>query len=62
MVRMLQARLNDDTVGIDKTRPAAANLPPAVRREIETLESTQDEIRESLAKIVERLEFPEGSQ
>jgi hypothetical protein len=59
MVRMLQARLNDDTVGVDKTRPAASNLPPAVRREIEALEATQDEVRESLAKITERLEFPE---
>ncbi len=62
MVRMLQARLNDDTVGVDKSRPAASTLPPAFRREVETLESTQDEIRDSLAKIVERLEFPEGSQ
>jgi hypothetical protein len=58
MVRMLQARLNDDTVGVDKTRPAASALPPAFRRDVETLESTQDEIRDSLAKIAERLEFP----
>ena len=55
------ARLNDDTVGIDKTRPAATNLPPAVRREVETLEVTQDEIRDSLAKISERLPFPEDN-
>ncbi len=26
MVRMIQARLNDDTVGVDKTRPAGRNL------------------------------------
>ena len=33
MVRMLQSRLNDDTVGVDKTRPAAAPcLPPSVAR------------------------------
>jgi hypothetical protein len=61
MVRMLQARLNDDTVGVDKTRPGATSLPPAFRREVETLEATQDEIRESLAKIAERLEFPEDN-
>ena len=59
MVRMLQARLNDDTVGVDKSRPAASTLPPALKREVETLEATQDEIRDSLAKIAERLEFPE---
>jgi hypothetical protein len=64
MVRMLQARLNDDTVGVDKVRPAATNLPPAVRRDIEALEATQDEVRESLARINARLPFPEedGSQ
>jgi hypothetical protein len=61
MVRMIQARLNDDTAGVDKTRPAASTLPPAVRREVEVLEVTQDEIRESLAKIAERLPFPEDN-
>jgi len=61
MVRMLQARLNDDTVGVDKTRPAESTLPPAIRQEVETLEATQDEIRESLAKIAERLPFPEDN-
>ncbi len=62
MVRMIQARLNDDTVGVDKTRPLASTLPPALRREVETLEATQDEIRDSLAKIGERLPFPEENQ
>jgi hypothetical protein len=62
MVRMLQSRLNDDTVGVDKTRPAPPTLPPAVRREVETLEATQEEIRDSLAKIAERLPNPEGNQ
>jgi hypothetical protein len=61
MVRMLQARLNDDTVGVDKTRPAEPSLPPAFRREVETLEATQDEIRDSLARIAERLPFPEDN-
>ena len=60
MVRMIQARLNDDTVGVDKTRPAAATLPPPLRQEVETLEATQDEIRDSLAKIGERLPFPDS--
>ena len=58
MVRMIQARLNDDTAGVDKTRAAAP--APAVRHDIETLESTQDEIRDSLAKIAEKLPFPLG--
>jgi hypothetical protein len=62
MIRMLQARLNDDTVGVDKSRPAPPTLPPTIRREVETLEATQEEIRDSLAKIAERLEFPEGNQ
>jgi hypothetical protein len=62
MVRMIQFRLNDDTVGVDKSRPAATNLPPAVRHEVETLEATQDEIRDSLAKIGERLPLPDGLQ
>jgi hypothetical protein len=62
MVRMLQFRLNDDTVGVDKVRPSAPSLPPAIRREVETLESTQDEIRDSLAKIAEKLVFPETNE
>jgi hypothetical protein len=63
MVRMLQARLIDDTVVVDKTRGAAPTPPPAVRREVETLEATQDEIRDALAKIAERLPIPEpGAQ
>ena len=61
LVRMLQARLNDETVGVDKTRPAVETLPPALRKEVETLEATQDEIRDSLAKIAERLPFPEDN-
>jgi len=58
MIRLLQTRLNDDTVGLDKTRPGAADLPPALRREVEALEATQEEVRESLSKIAERLEQP----
>jgi hypothetical protein len=58
MIRMLQSRLNDDTVGVDKTRPKPSDLPPALRREIEALESSQEEIRDSLSKIAERIEQP----
>ena len=58
MVRLLQSRLNDDTAVVDKTRPAAP-LPPAVRTEVETLEVTQDEIRDALAKIGEKLPVPD---
>jgi hypothetical protein len=61
-VRMIQGRLNDDTVGVDKTRAAAPASAPTVRNEVETLESTQDEIRDSLAKIAERLPSPDGNQ
>jgi hypothetical protein len=63
MVRLLQSRLNDDTVVVDKTRPAAAPaLPPALRQELETLEATQDEIRDSLVKIGERLPVPDENR
>jgi hypothetical protein len=58
MVRMLQARLNDDTSGLDKNRPGAPALPPQLRRELESLEAGQDEIRDALAKIAERLPQP----
>jgi hypothetical protein len=61
MIRMIQSRLNDDTVVVDKTRPAAPALSPELRREVESLETTQDEIRDSLEKIGERLPFPEGN-
>jgi hypothetical protein len=58
MIRLLQSRLNDDTVGVDKSRPGTSALPPALRREVEALEATQDEIRDSLSKIAERVEQP----
>jgi hypothetical protein len=58
MVRMIQARLNDDTVTVDKSRAPAAPPAPALRRDVETLESTQEEIRDALAKISERLPSP----
>ena len=58
MIRLLQSRLNDDTVGVDKTRPRTPELPPALRREVEALEATQEEIRDSLSKVAERVEQP----
>jgi len=58
MIRMLQSRLNDDTVGVDKTRPNPSDLPPALRREVEALEAGQEEIRDSLSKVAERVEQP----
>jgi hypothetical protein len=58
MIRMLQSRLNDDTVGVNKTLPGPSDLPPALRREIEALEASQEEIRDSLSKIAERIEQP----
>jgi hypothetical protein len=62
MVRMIQARLNDDTVGVDKARPASSSaLSADLRREVETLEVTQDEIRDALAKIAERLPIPDDN-
>jgi hypothetical protein len=62
MVRLIQSRLIDDTVAVDKARPAAAVPPPALRREVETLEATQEEIRDALAKIAERLPTPDNLQ
>ena len=58
MVRLLQARLNVATVGVDKTRPNPADLSPALRREVEALEAYQEEIRDSLARITERIGQP----
>ena len=58
MIRLLQTRLNDDTTGVDKNRPNPSDLPPSLRREVEALESSQEEIRDSLSKIAERIEQP----
>jgi len=58
MIRLIQTRLNDDTVGVDKSRPGPSDLPPALRREVEALESSQEEIRDSMSKIAERIEQP----
>jgi hypothetical protein len=56
MIRLLQSRLNDDTVSVDKSRPEAPPLTPTLRLEIEALKASQEEIRDSLATIGRRLE------
>ena len=50
MIRLLQSRLNDDTVGVDKTRPGAATLPPPSAARSRRWRPTQDELRESLVQ------------
>jgi hypothetical protein len=61
MIRLLQSRLNDDTVGVDKSRSGAPPLTLALRREIEALKASQDEIRDSLALISDRLDAPDDA-
>jgi hypothetical protein len=58
-IRLLQSRLNDDTTRVDGSREGEAALTPALRREVELLESTQDEIRDSLARVAERVDTPD---
>lgn len=58
LVRLLQSRLNDDTLGVDKNRAGAEDLPTNQKREVETLESNQEEIREALTRIAERVAQP----
>jgi hypothetical protein len=56
MIRMLQSRLNDDTVEVDEGRPKKEILPPALKREIEALKASQEEIRDSLRRVGAPLE------
>ncbi|WP_169977231.1 coiled-coil domain-containing protein [Tautonia rosea] len=58
MIRMLQTRLNDDTVIVDETRPDDTPLSAELRRAIDALRNNQDEIRASLSKIGRQLEPP----
>ena len=51
MIRLLQSRLNDDTVEVDTGRPKRRSLPPALRREIEALKASQEEIRDTLRRV-----------
>jgi len=56
MIRLLQVRLDDDTVEVDGSRPKAPALTPELKRQIEALKASQEEIRDSLAKIASQLE------
>jgi hypothetical protein len=60
MIRLLQSRLNDDTLGVDKSRPEAPPLNADLRREIEGLQNNQEEIRDSLSQIGKRVESSGG--
>jgi hypothetical protein len=62
MIRLLQVRLNDDTVEADNGRPKAEVLPPALRRQIEALKASQEEIRDSLRRVGAPLEAGEDSE
>jgi hypothetical protein len=59
MIRLLQVRLDDDTIVVDKSRPDTPVLPLPLRREIEALKSGQEEIRDSMRKIAKSLEPPD---
>lgn len=59
MIRLLQVRLDDDTIVVDKSRPGDPVLPATLRREIEVLKDGQEEIRDSLKKIAKSLEPPD---
>jgi hypothetical protein len=56
MIRLLQSRLNDDTIEADRGRPKEQVLSPALKRLIEALKSSQDEIRDTLARLSQRFE------
>jgi len=59
MIRLLQVRLDDETIVVDSSRPREPVLPLNLRREIEALKSGQEEIRDSLRKIAKSLEPPD---
>ena len=58
LVRLLQSRLNDDTVDVDQTRSNPSDLTPALKRDVEGLESNQEEIREALARVAQSIQQP----
>jgi hypothetical protein len=62
MIRLLQSRLNDDTIEADNSRPKKDILPPALRREIEALKASQEEIRDSLRRVGAPLEPSEEAE
>jgi hypothetical protein len=58
MIRLLQFRLNGDTIDSDKASPGSVALTPELRRQIETLKGQQEEIRDSIARLSARFEPP----
>lgn len=56
MIRLLQIRLNDDTQEVDGGRPRSETLPPALRRQIEGLGASQQEIRDAMRRVGAPLE------
>jgi hypothetical protein len=62
MIRLLQSRLNDDTVDADHGRPKNPPLSPDLRREIEALGASQEELRDTLKRVGAPLEPPETPQ
>ena len=60
MIRLLQSRLNDETIEADQDRPKAKEdvLPPDLKRAIEALTTAQNEIHETLSILSNRFEEP----
>ena len=58
MIRILQVRVNDDTVQVDGERTAEQNAIAArLRQEIEAIEERQDEVRDATERLsLERAE------
>jgi hypothetical protein len=57
MVRLLQLRVNKETVGVDGKRPMPpAEVPAGVKQEISGVEKRQDAVRSTTEKLSERLE------
>lgn len=62
MIRLLQSRLNDETIETDRSRPEDKAkkdvLPPDLRRAIEALTTAQSEIHQTLSELSNRFEEP----
>src|SRR5262249_4126773 len=58
MIRLLQARLNDDTIHVYPARPGASAPAPALKREIGTLKPSREESRAWSGRLSERFEPP----
>jgi len=51
MLRLLQMRVNDETVAADRRRAEQGDLSPVLRERIGTVRSHQQEVREATEKI-----------